>query len=377
MILCKPRSGKLVLLLTGSLIVAACSNVSQQQTTEVSSLPDPQSAIVKSPMDTREYSSIVLANQLEVVLVSDPSIEKSAAALSVGVGSFQEPKEFGGLAHYLEHMLFLGTKSYPDVGDYSEFVSRNGGTQNAYTQLDHTNYMVAVNNNAFDEALKRFSGFFYEATLDVHYADKERNAVHSEWTMKGPNDWVMLGQLDGLTLNAEHPISQFNWGNLNSLSDKADNKLQDALLNLYDTYYSANLMKAALISNLPLAEMEKLAREYFGKIPNKNTPEPKISKPVASADKLKKIIHYVPQAEMKQLRINFVIDNNAEQFAVKPNGFVNYILNNEMPGTLASTLRDAGLSESLYTSYDADEYGNAGSFTLYIDLTESGVKNRQ
>lgn len=376
MILCKQRSGKLALLLTGSLIVAACSNVSQQQTTEVSSLPDAQSVIVKSPMDTREYSSIVLANQLEVVLVSDPSIEKSAAALSVKVGSFQEPKEFGGLAHYLEHMLFLGTKSYPDVGDYSEFVSRNGGTQNAYTQLDHTNYMVAVNNNAFDEALKRFSGFFYEATLDVHYADKERNAVHSEWTMKGPNDWVMLSQLDGLTLNAEHPISQFNWGNLNSLSDKADNKLQDALLKLYDTYYSANLMKAALVSNLPLAEMEKLAREYFGKIPNKNTPDPKINVPVASADKLKKIIHYVPQAEMKQLRINFVIDNNAEQFAVKPNGFVNYILNNEMPGTLASTLRDAGLSESLYTSYDADEYGNAGSFTLYIDLTESGVQNR-
>ena len=376
MILSKQHSSKLVLLVTGTLIVAACGTVSQIHKTEISTLPEPQTAIVKSPIDTREYSSIVLDNQLEVVLVSDPTIEKSAAALSVGVGSFQEPKEFGGLAHYLEHMLFLGTASYPDVGDYSEFVSRNGGTQNAYTQLDHTNYMVAVNNNAYAEALKRFSGFFYEATLDEHYADKERNAVHSEWSMKSPNDWVMLNQLDGLTLNPAHPISQFNWGNLNSLVDKPDSKLQDALLNLYNTYYSANLMKAAMISNLPLAEMEKLAREYFGKIPNKNTPKPIITAPVVTKDNVKKIIHYGPQAEMKQLRINFVIDNNAEQFAVKPNGFVNYILNNEMPGTLASTLRDAGLSEGLYTSYDADEYGNAGSFTLYIDLTESGVQNR-
>ena len=376
MILCKPRSSKLAMLVTGTLLVAACGTVSQSQKVEISTLPETQSAIVKSPMDTREYSSIVLANQLEVVLVSDPSIEKSAAALSVGVGSFQEPKEFGGLAHYLEHMLFLGTKTYPEVGDYSEFVSRNGGTQNAYTQLDHTNYMVAVNNDAFAEALKRFSGFFYEATLDEHYADKERNAVHSEWSMKGPNDWVILGQLDGLTLNQDHPISQFNWGNLTSLADKPDNKLQDALLNLYHTYYSANLMKAAMISNLPLADMEKLAREYFGKIPNKNTPAPKVTVPVANTDNLKKIIHYVPQAEMKQLRMSFVIENNAAQFAVKPNGFVNYILNNEMPGTLASTLRDAGLSEGLYTSYDADEYGNAGSFTLYIDLTETGLQNR-
>jgi protease-3 len=55
---------------------------------------------------------------------------------------------------------------------------------------------------------------------------------------------------------------------------------------------------------------------------------------------------------------------------------VNYLLANEMPGTLASALRDAGLSDAVYSDFDADEYGNAGSFTLYLDLTETGVKNR-
>ncbi|MDP5029511.1 insulinase family protein [Paraglaciecola sp.] len=366
----------LILIVLSAVVMTACSNVKQTAVSSVSSLPDPQTAIVKSPNDTRQYQSFTLPNQLEVVLVSDPSIEKSAAALSVKVGSFQEPKEFGGLAHYLEHMLFLGTKTYPEVGDYSEFVSRNGGTQNAYTQLDHTNYMVAVNNDAFDEALKRFSGFFYEATLDENYADKERNAVHSEWSMKSPNDWVILGQLDGLTLNPAHPIHQFNWGNLKSLADKGEHKLQDALVNLYDTYYSANLMKAVLISPLPLEEMQKLASRYFGLIPNKNTPEPQVTVPVAQAENLHKFVHYVPQTDMKQLRVSFVMDNNAAQFAVKPNGYVNYLLNNEMPGTLASTLRDLGLSEALYTSYDANEYGNAGSFNLYIDLTETGLQQR-
>jgi protease-3 len=342
----------------------------------ISTEPEPQNEIVKSPIDKREYASIVLDNQLEIMLVSDPSIEKSAAAISVAVGSLQEPKEFGGLAHYLEHMLFLGTKSFPIVGNYGEFVSRNGGSQNAYTQLDHTNYMVAVNNDAYDEALSRFSGFFYEATLDESYADKERNAVHSEWTMKGPNDWVILQQLNGLTLNPEHPISQFNWGNLDSLVDKENNKLHTALVNMYNTYYSANLMKGAMISNLPITDMKKLAKQHFGNIPNKNTPRPEMSVAVAKPEHLKKVIHYIPQTEMKQLRINFVIENNAHQFAVKPNGYVNYLLSNEMPGTLASALRDAGLSDAVYSNYDADEYGNAGSFTLYIDLTETGVQNR-
>jgi protease-3 len=370
------RNTFFVLLIGASIMLNACGSTDQAKPVVISTQPEPQSKIVKSPIDNREYASIVLDNQLEIMLVSDPSIEKSAAALSVAVGSLQEPKEFGGLAHYLEHMLFLGTSSYPTVGDYSEFVSRNGGSQNAYTQLDHTNYMVAVNNDAYDEALSRFSGFFYEATLDQRYADKERNAVHSEWTMKSPNDWVILEQLNGSTLNPEHPISQFNWGNLDSLVDKKDNKLQAALVDMYNTYYSANLMKGAMISNLPIADMTKLAKQHFGKIPNKNTPRPKMTAAVAKPEHLKKVVHYIPQTDMKQLRMNFVIENNVQQFAVKPNGYVNYLLANEMPGTLASTLRDAGLSDAVYSTFDADEYGNAGSFTLYIDLTETGVQNR-
>jgi len=376
MIVLTGRNPSLVLLIGASILLHACGSTENAQSVAISTQPKAQSKIVKSPIDSREYASIVLDNQLEIMLVSDPSIEKSAVALSVAVGSLQEPKEFGGLAHYLEHMLFLGTTSYPTVGDYSEFVSRHGGTQNAYTELDHTNYMVTVNNGAYDEALSRFSGFFYEAILDESYADKERHAVHSEWTMKSPNDWVILEQLNGSTLNPAHPISQFNWGNLDSLVDKNENKLQTALVDMYNTYYSANLMKGAMISNLPLADMKTLAKQSFGKIPNKNTPRPKMTVPVAKPEHLKKVVHYIPQTDMKQLRINFVIENNAQQFAVKPNGYVNYLLANEMPGTLASALRDAGLSDAVYSDFDADEYGNAGSFTLYIDLTETGVKNR-
>jgi protease-3 len=158
--------------------------------------------------------------------------------------------------------------------------------------------------------------------------------------------------------------------------DKENNKLQTALVDMYNTYYSANLMKGAMVSNLPISEMKKLAQQHFGKVPNKNTPRPQMTAAVAKPEHLKKVVHYIPQTDMKQLRINFVIENNAQQFAVKPNGYVNYLLANEMPGTLASALRDAGLSDAVYSNYDANEYGNAGSFTLYVDLTETGVQNR-
>jgi len=362
-------------ILAGASLIG-CNQLAVKNNQVVSTQPDAQSQIVKSVNDSRGYESMILANNLEVMLISDPSIEKSAAALSVGVGSFQEPKGFGGLAHYLEHMLFLGTKSYPTVGEYSEFITQNGGTQNAYTELDHTNYMIAVNNDVYDEALKRFSGFFYESLLDPNYADKERNAVHSEWTMKGPNDYVIMGQLDGLTLNDKHPISQFNWGNLESLSDKKNRTLQQELVEFYNKYYSANTMKATMISNLPLAEMKVLAKKHFGKITDKGIDKPLIATPAANEGQLKKLVRYLPQTEMKQLKVRFVVKNNSEDFAVKPNYFVEYLLHNEMPGSLAVTLREMGLTDNLYADSNVSEYGNSGSFTIHANLTEKGLKHR-
>lgn len=333
--------------------------------------------VKKSQNDSRLYRSVQLDNGIQVVLVSDPETEKSAAALSVGVGSFNEPKAFGGLAHYLEHMLFMGTKSFPEVGEYSDFISRNGGSQNAYTANDHTNYMVAVNNNAYDEALARFSGFFHEAILDPTYSDKERNAVHSEWTMKGPNDYVIMGELEGLTLNPAHPNANFSWGNLESLADHGELKLQDQLEKFYHDYYSANLMKAAMISSLPLDDMESLAKKHFGKIPNKEVTKPEVTVAAARQQDKNKLVRYKPQTELKQLQVQFTIDNNHNQFAVKPNQYISYLLGSEMPGTLSSTLRDLGLAENLYAFADADAYGTQGSFSIYVDLTEKGLAQRE
>ena len=54
--------------------------------------------------------------------MSDPDVHRSAAALSVGVGHLSDPIEKQGLAHYLEHMLFLGTKKYPEVGLFKKYL---------------------------------------------------------------------------------------------------------------------------------------------------------------------------------------------------------------------------------------------------------------
>ena len=110
--------------------------------------------------DKRIIKTFTLENGLDVFLVSDPDVHRSAAALAVGVGHLYDPKEKQGLAHYLEHMLFLGTQKYPEVGSYKKYLDEHSGASNAYTSGNITNYFFQVSHDGFDEALDRFSDFF-------------------------------------------------------------------------------------------------------------------------------------------------------------------------------------------------------------------------
>ena len=335
-----------------------------------------QGQVVVSPNDNRAYKTLVLPNKLEVLLVSDPTAEKSAAALSVGVGLLQDPKSQQGMAHYLEHMLFLGTERYPDTKGYSEFMTANGGAQNAYTWLDITNYMFKVNNNAYDEALDRFSDFFKAPKLYPEYTDKEKNAVNAEWSMRREMDY--FGQYNlSRGMMGSHPANRFLIGNLETLGDKDDSKLHPETVAFYNQYYSANIMKVALLSNLPLSEMEQLASKHFSSIVNKNIEKPAVTAELDFSQLGGKRIHYVPNNDVKQLRLDFTISNNSKQFAVKPNEFISYLLGSEMPGTPAAQLKAMGLISNLNASATPDLYGNYGSLSIDVELTDAGMQNRE
>mmetsp|Transcript_18632 Transcript_18632/g.21401 ORF Transcript_18632/g.21401 Transcript_18632/m.21401 type:complete len:107 (-) Transcript_18632:2550-2870(-) len=103
---------------------------------------------------------------LECILLSDPDTEKSAVAMDVGVGAALDPKDTPGLAHFLEHMLFMGTEKYPRVNEYAEFVVNHGGYCNAFTFYTNTNYHFNIANESFTEGLDIFSQFFISPLID-------------------------------------------------------------------------------------------------------------------------------------------------------------------------------------------------------------------
>jgi insulysin len=80
-----------------------------------------EESIIKSQNDTRSYRVIYLENGLEVLLISDTKTDKAAAAMDVNVGYFLDPENIPGLAHFLEHLLFMGTEKV----DIISFFLRN------------------------------------------------------------------------------------------------------------------------------------------------------------------------------------------------------------------------------------------------------------
>ena len=100
--------------------------------------------IITSPADPYGYKYMELGNKLKVLLVQTPGIDKASAALSVDVGSMDDPEGREGLAHFLEHMLFLGTEPYPEADEYQQFIKQNGGSHNAFTSYKQTTYFFDV-----------------------------------------------------------------------------------------------------------------------------------------------------------------------------------------------------------------------------------------
>lgn len=373
-------SSKLVRLLPLTLLLAACQPSAPDDNQQMAAPASDQhqaGEIFISPNDNRDYGVVRLDNGLTVVVVSDPDADKAAAALNVHVGSMQNPDEQLGLAHYLEHMLFLGTEKYPDPDEYGEFMARHGGMHNAYTADDHTNYMFQINNDRLDEALDRFSDFFKAPIFDPEYSQKEVNAVDSEWSMRRASDGFILFKLNNVTLNPEHPIARFRIGNNESLGDKEGSVLYEEMREFYDKYYSANLMTASIVGNYPVAELEQMARQHFADVPNHNAEVAEITVPAVTDRERSLQIFYKPQMEMRVLQIDFTIDNNREQFAAKPNELVAYMINSEMPGTPGAFLREQGWADSLGAYAQPGSYGNAGRFIIQAELTEQGLANRE
>ncbi len=318
----------------------------------------------------RETKTLVLKNGLEVLLMTDPEVHRSAAALSIGAGDLYDPWTKMGLSHYLEHMLFLGTKKYPDVGSFEKYLAENSGAGNAYTGSVVTNYFFQVSHGAFEGALDRFSQFFKEPLFDEHYAEREVNAVNNEHEKNRLRDGWRASHAINQVSEEGHPIRKFGTGNKDTLAGKN----REALLDFYNKYYVASRMKLAILSKFSLRIQAEIVKKYFGDIPDHPTKIPSIDphyrKPLKDKYRFMKIkaikdIHSLT-LEFPTIRLHDHLDS-------KPAGIVGSVLGYEGKGSLLSKLKKEGLVLGLSAGGNYSD-PNISSFDISINLTKKGER---
>ena len=147
----------------------------------------------------------------------------SNVVILVETGSGNEPKEFHGIAHLLEHVIFLGCEEFPDQESFSQFISNNGGTDNGQTTLDYTLFTFNIENDHLSEALYRFSRLLKHPLFPEDGIMKELKAVNNEFELALSSDGSRNFQILCSSSHPESKYNTFSWGNNSSLNFESSN----------------------------------------------------------------------------------------------------------------------------------------------------------
>lgn len=344
--------------------------------------------VIKKPIDKRVYKALTLENGLRVLLISDKETFQAAAAMDVHVGSFSDPNELPGLAHFCEHMSFLGTSKYPEEGEFSAFLSSHGGSSNAYTSSEDTVYYFDINNAYFQESLDRFAQFFIQPTFTESATARELNAIDSEHAKNINNNGFRIYQLEKDLANPLHPLNRFSTGNketLESIPKSRGIDVRSALLAFHSKYYSSNQMTLAVIANEDISTLETLAKSLFSSIPNRFSPNPALAywgqvspfAPQAAAVALE----VVPLDDTRRLSISWPVwitspEQRKELLTTKYEEILAQLLGHEGKGSLRSFLVTEKSWANGLNAGASNDITDLEEFEVSVSLTEEGVKHR-
>lgn len=208
-----------------------------------------------------------LANGLQVSLHHAPHLKRCAAALRVAAGSHDVPLAWPGLAHFLEHLLFLGTERFPADQGLMTYVRAQGGQLNAKTCERNTEFFFELPVAAFAGALERLGDMLGRPRLSLEDQRREREVLHAEfiaWSRDGAAQ-RQFALYDGLS--AAHPLRAFHAGNRYSLN-LPNSAFQQALQQFYRAFYQTGQMTLSLAGPQPLEELRALAERCAVELPS-------------------------------------------------------------------------------------------------------------
>ncbi|KAA0157667.1 hypothetical protein FNF29_00242 [Cafeteria roenbergensis] len=216
-----------------------------------------------------EYTWVRLPNGVTAMAVFDPSCDSfAAAACTIGVGHCSDPAAVPGLAHFLEHMAFLGSERFPVEGEYKSWIKQRGGACNASTGAEHTTYRLQIPGPHLPEALDRMGDAIRAPLLRPDAAGREVRAVDSEFRRNYQNDGRRLFQAKRALARPGSPWRRFGTGNATSLTGPGGDEAWAVarLREFWDKHYRGPLMTVAVVSSDPLQRTCDLIETAFGPV---------------------------------------------------------------------------------------------------------------
>ncbi|KPI84327.1 phosphoglycan beta 1 3 galactosyltransferase 5 (SCG5) [Leptomonas seymouri] len=292
-----------------------------------------------------KYSGYILSNGVKCVIVQDPNATMPAAAMSIHAGQLNDPKELPGLAHFCEHMLFMGTDKFPAEDEFDSFVTKASGYANAYTADTNTVYYFRVSDGGLEGALERFVEFFAAPRFNPSAVSREVNAVHSEDEKNHNNDYWRLDELIRGFYNPKHPRSRYGNGNHTTLRDEPQEKgldVREALKAFHARHYLAEGATIAVVSTRPPEEVLRLIEGPLSHMKRGTIPSFSflgaeetlfISAALGSWTNLRTV------RKMRELRLMWTMRSPSSKWRSTPSAYIAHLLGHECDTSVLGVLK--------------------------------------
>lgn len=220
----------------------------------------------RAPRDVRHAVPVehfTLRNGMKVLVMPNDRLPAVTHILFVRAGGGDDPYGKSGLAHFLEHLMFIGTKNFPE-GTYDRAIARVGGEQNAYTTRDYTAYYATVPKDELKHVMAMEADRLLNLQITDHFAAREKDVITEERNMRVENKAadVMAEQLDAMTfLNHPYGNPLIGWA-----EDIATFTAADAAW-FFKRHYRASNMLLVVAGDVKPSDVRRMALDYYGPLP--------------------------------------------------------------------------------------------------------------
>jgi zinc protease len=230
------------------------------------------SARAEAPVIGAQVTTFTLDNGLQVVVIPDHRTPAVSHMIWYRAGAAEDPPGTSGIAHFLEHLLFKGTKAHP-AGEFEARIRAIGGNQNASTSNDYTEYHQSVSREHLGLVMEYEADRMVNVDISEEAVRTEREVILEERRMRVENDpGARLGEALSAALfqNSPYGVPVIGWAHEMAKLDRAD------ALAFYDRYYTPNNAVVVVAGDVTEAEVRKLAEATYGKVARRSEPPPRV-----------------------------------------------------------------------------------------------------